>query len=74
MAPPSRNILRKYGNETGIYAEVNELCVHSLRAISGDQCLSNEADIAKVQECSAMRTSPPPGSKAQISCLAKSGI
>lgn len=27
-----RNVLRKYGAETGISAEVNGLCVHSLRA------------------------------------------
>lgn len=26
-----RNIVRKYGRETGIHAEVNGLCVHSLR-------------------------------------------
>ncbi len=45
-----RNILRKYGQETGINAEVNGLCVHSLRATAATNALSNEADIAKVQE------------------------
>ena len=45
-----RNILRKYGRETGINAEVNGLCVHSLRATAATNALSNEADIAKVQE------------------------
>lgn len=45
-----RNILRKYGRESGINAEVNGLCVHSLRATAATNALSNEADIAKVQE------------------------
>jgi site-specific recombinase XerD len=45
-----RNILRKYGLETGIGAEVNGLCVHSLRATAATNALSHEADIAKVQE------------------------
>jgi len=45
-----RNILRKYGLETGISAEVNGLCVHSLRATAATNALSHEADIAKVQE------------------------
>jgi site-specific recombinase XerD len=45
-----RNISRKYGHETGINAEVNGLCVHSLRATAATNALSNEADIAKVQE------------------------
>jgi integrase/recombinase XerD len=36
--------------ETGINAEVNGLCVHSLRATAATNALSNEADIAKVQE------------------------
>jgi len=45
-----RNILRKYGRETGINAEVNGLCVHSLRATAATNALSIEADIAKVQE------------------------
>jgi integrase/recombinase XerD len=45
-----RNILRKYGLETGISAEVNGLCVHSLRATAATNALSHQADIAKVQE------------------------
>ena len=32
-----RNIVRKYGLETGVSAEVNGLCVHSLRA-TADTC------------------------------------
>src|ERR1700738_4642923 len=45
-----QNIVRKYGLETGISAEVNGLCVHSLRATAATNALSHEADIAKVQE------------------------
>src|ERR1022692_16700 len=45
-----RNILRKYGLETSISAEVKGLCVHSLRATAATNALSHEADIAKVQE------------------------
>ena len=45
-----RNILRKYGLDTGISAEVNGLCVHSLRASAATNALSHESDIAKVQE------------------------
>ena len=45
-----RNILQKYGRETGVSAEVNGLCVHSLRATAATNALSHEADIAKVQE------------------------
>jgi integrase/recombinase XerD len=44
------NIVRKYGLETGVSAEVNGLCVHSLRATAATNALSHEADIAKVQE------------------------
>ena len=40
----------KYGRETGIAAEVNGLCVHSMRATAATNALSHEADIAKVQE------------------------
>jgi integrase/recombinase XerD len=46
----NQNIVRKYGLETGISAEVNGLCVHSLRATAATNALSHEADIAKVQE------------------------
>jgi site-specific recombinase XerD len=45
-----QNIVRKYGLETGISAQVNGLCVHSLRATAATNALSHEADIAKVQE------------------------
>jgi len=45
-----RNILQKYGRETGVSAEVIGLCVHSLRATAATNALSHEADIAKVQE------------------------
>ncbi len=43
-------IVRKYGLETGISAEVNGLCVHSLRATAATNALMHEADIAKVQK------------------------
>ncbi len=45
-----RNILRKYGATAGVSAEVNGLCVHSLRATAATNALSHDADIAKVQE------------------------
>lgn len=45
-----RNIVRKYGLETGLNIEVNGLCVHSMRATAATNVLSHEADIAKVQE------------------------
>jgi integrase len=45
-----RNIIQKYGLEKGIKAQVNGLCVHSLRATAVTDALSHEADIAKVQE------------------------
>ena len=42
-----RNIVRKYGRETGINAEVNGLSVHSMRATAATNALTNQADIAK---------------------------
>ncbi|MGO9265113.1 MAG: tyrosine-type recombinase/integrase [Candidatus Binataceae bacterium] len=45
-----RNIVQKYGLETGISAQVSGLCVHSLRATAATNALTHEADIAKVQE------------------------
>lgn len=39
-----RNIILKYGLETGVSAEVNGLCVHSLRATAATNALSHEAD------------------------------
>ena len=45
-----RNVVRKYGQATGLNIEVNGLCVHSMRATAATNALSHEADIAKVQE------------------------
>ena len=45
-----QNIVAKYGRQSGIHAEVNGLCVHSMRATAATNALSHEADIAKVQE------------------------
>jgi integrase/recombinase XerD len=45
-----RNIVLKYGLETGISGEVSGLCVHSLRATAATNALSHDSDIAKVQE------------------------
>jgi integrase/recombinase XerD len=45
-----RNIVQHYGQKTGISAEMNGLCVHSLRATAATNALSHQADIAKVQE------------------------
>jgi integrase/recombinase XerD len=45
-----RNIVQKYGLETGVSGQVIGLCVHSLRATAATNALSHEADIAKVQE------------------------
>lgn len=45
-----RCIVRKYGLETGLSAQVKGLCVHSLRATAATNALSHESDIAKVQE------------------------
>jgi integrase/recombinase XerD len=45
-----RNIVRLYSRVTGLAAEVNGLCVHSLRATAATNALTHNADIAKVQE------------------------
>lgn len=45
-----RNILLKYGRETGLSDEVSGLCVHSLRATAATNALSHDADITEVQE------------------------
>jgi integrase/recombinase XerD len=45
-----QNIICKYARASGINAEVIGLCVHSLRATAATNALSNDADIAKVQE------------------------
>jgi integrase/recombinase XerD len=41
----------KYTKLTGIRPEAVGVCVHSMRATAATNALSNEADIAKVQEC-----------------------
>ena len=45
-----RNVVIKYGLETGLNVEVNGLCVHSMRATATTNILSHEADITKAQE------------------------
>lgn len=45
-----RNIVKKYGFETGLNIEVNGLCVHAMRATAATNALSHDADISKVQE------------------------
>lgn len=45
-----RNVVKKYGQATGMNIEVNGLCVHSMRATAATNALLHEADIAKVQE------------------------
>jgi len=45
-----RNIVVKYARESGIGAEAIGTCVHSMRATAATNALSNNADIAKVQE------------------------
>jgi integrase/recombinase XerD len=44
------NIVMKYAKATGISGEAIGVCVHSMRATAATNALSNEADIAKVQE------------------------
>jgi len=45
-----RNVVRHYALMVGVSGEVNGLCVHSLRATAATNALSNQADIAKVQD------------------------
>lgn len=45
-----RNVVMKYGRETGLSIEVNGLCVHSMRATAATNALEHQSDIAKVQE------------------------
>jgi site-specific recombinase XerD len=40
----------EYAKATGISAEAIGICVYSMRATAATNALSNEADIAKVQE------------------------
>jgi len=45
-----QDIVRRYAREIGLTEDVPGLCVHSLRATAATNALSNNADIAKVQE------------------------
>jgi site-specific recombinase XerD len=45
-----QDIVKRYAKEIGLAEEVPGLCVHSLRATAATNALSNNADIAKVQE------------------------
>jgi integrase/recombinase XerD len=45
-----KNVVLKCARAMGINEEVVGLCVHTLRATAATNALSNEADIAKVQE------------------------
>jgi site-specific recombinase XerC len=45
-----RNIVRKYGLETGVSAEVTGLSPHAMRATVATNALDHNADIAKVEE------------------------
>jgi integrase len=45
-----RNIVVKYGAETGVDIEVKGLRPHSMRATAATNALRNKADIAEVQE------------------------
>ena len=43
---------------TGLNTEVNDLCMHSMRATAATNALSHEADIAKAQEWIGHPNSP----------------
>jgi integrase len=45
-----QEIVRRYGQQVGINANVHGFCVHSLRATAATNALAHNADIAKVQE------------------------
>lgn len=45
-----RNVVRHYAVMCGVAAQVTGLCAHSMRATAATNALTNEADIAKVQE------------------------
>jgi integrase/recombinase XerD len=45
-----QDIVKRYAKEIGLADEVPGLCVHSLRATAATNALSNNADIAKVQQ------------------------
>src|SRR5260370_11503934 len=52
-----RNIVRKYGLQTGVSAQVNGLCVHSLCATAATNALSQEADFVSPKVLSLQRPS-----------------
>jgi integrase/recombinase XerD len=45
-----QDIMKHYAREIGLADDVPGLCVHSLRATAATNALSNNSDIAKVQE------------------------
>ena len=45
-----QDIVKRYGTEVGIRADVREFCVHSLRAPAATNALAHGADIAQVRE------------------------
>jgi integrase/recombinase XerD len=45
-----RNIVRHYGLETGVNAEVNGLCIHSLRTTAATQCAFASVGYCESQE------------------------
>lgn len=45
-----QDIVKRYAGEIGLAEDVPGLCVHSLRATAATNALSNNSDIAKVQE------------------------
>ena len=63
-----RNIVLKYGRETGVSAEVNGLCVHSLRATAATNALSPRRTSPRSRNGSATPTSPPRGCMTGAKC------
>ena len=57
-----RNIVRKYGHDTGINAEVNGLCVHSLRAMAARMPSRTRRTSPRSRNGSGMPTSQLPAS------------
>ena len=56
-----RNIVLKYGLETGISVQVNGLCVHSLRATAATNALTHGLTSPRSRSGSAMPMSPQRG-------------
>jgi integrase/recombinase XerD len=50
LDPASENIVREYGLETALSAEVMGLFEHSPRTTAATNALSHDSDIAKVQD------------------------